>query len=159
MIRVLDVKRGDYGYESVLFDDQGHVSLVYRATESWDTVHDFGSFGEFAKDWGQNIAQLAGFVPAQYEYALRDAQKYAEDYPDLTLVGHSLGGGLAAYAGNVTGFPVLSVNGAGLGAWDDGRDRAQWVAVQPGPIPPLQHPGRNPHGLREPPQLPSRWAY
>ncbi len=62
-----------------------------------------------------NVAQGLGFIPPQYSHAAADARAFQLQYPGGEIVGHSLGGGLATYAGSLTGLPTRVFNPAGLG--------------------------------------------
>ncbi len=82
------------------------------------------------KDWGTNIPngirglfEDLGFpttgLPAteqyaQYWFAAELAQAAKLIYPDLVLTGHSLGGGMAAYAGAKNSIPTVTFNPAGF---------------------------------------------
>ena len=125
-VKIIEVNEGDWGYQSVLFDDsahsEGHYPLVFRATES-DYTKTLAPY-EFAKDWIQNGLQQFGFVPTQYDQAAIDTNRYMRsensNYAHIILVGHSLGGGLASYTGGLNGLPVVTFNSAGLGAGTNG---------------------------------------
>ena len=53
----------------------------------------------------------------QYAQAVEFALKCKDKYPNLEIVGHSLGGGLASLAAGVAGLPATTFNAAGL--WND----------------------------------------
>ena len=79
----------------------GRAVLAYAGT---DSVRDVLADG----------AQVVGVLPIQYPQALGLANRCSRLYPSLQLCGHSLGGGLAAYASVRTGLPASTVNPAPL---------------------------------------------
>ena len=93
------------GYRSVLWQNEaGQTVFVTQGTNILQGA-----------DWFNNFAQGFGFIPPQYQQAADDAQRYQSQYPGMIISGHSLGGGLATYAGLMTGLPVQAFNPAGLG--------------------------------------------
>lgn len=114
------------GFKAALYlpTDGGAPVLAYAGTEmkNW-------------RDWVTNLQQGAGFVPRQYDNALELAQRARERYGnDVVLTGHSLGGGLATYAGMHTGSEVIAFNAAGLSWraraelwWDDKLANAERI--------------------------------
>jgi pimeloyl-ACP methyl ester carboxylesterase len=81
--------------------------LSYRGT-------DLGS----TSDWIANFKQGIGLSTAYYDTAMQIAfaisQLDAFDDNNVTIVGHSLGGGLASAAAVVIGFPAYTFNAAGM---------------------------------------------
>lgn len=77
--------------------------LAFRGTEPAE-----------ANDWLTNFKHLFA-VPSQYVQAVNLASAVRAKYPDadVMLTGHSLGGGLASFAGLMTGTRAYSFNGAG----------------------------------------------
>ena len=65
-------------------------------------------------DWKSNAQQGLGFNSEHYANALEIGKKLARTDADVTLVGHSLGGGLAAEAAIASGRPADTFNAAGL---------------------------------------------
>lgn len=117
--RVDEVKTGDSGFRGVVLrrvvpdgeggyvDDPGdnRVVLAFAGTNGADDIND-------------NILQGVGLTPSQYDEAEAmtnevnaEAQQNGET---LILTGHSLGGGLAAYASIQTGVPATAINSAPL---------------------------------------------
>lgn len=97
-------------YAAIYKGANGSITIAYRSTKGW-------------KEWGgTNIPAAEAQTPVQYESAQRLAEMVKAKYPNATIsvTGHSLGGGLAAYAAqqvlgiaNVTTFnaprpPIVS---------------------------------------------------
>lgn len=80
---------------------QEHYTVVFRGSQSGD-------------DWKSNAQQGLGFNSTHYANALEIGKKLARTDADVTLVGHSLGGGLAAEAAIASGRPADTFNAAGL---------------------------------------------
>lgn len=76
-------------------------TVVFRGSQSGD-------------DWKSNAQQGLGFDSTHYANALEIGKKLARSDADVTLVGHSLGGGLAAEAAIASGRPADTFNAAGL---------------------------------------------
>lgn len=82
--------------------------LVFEGTTSDDE----------GADWGANLANGAGGIPEQYRQALDIALRFGEVYGaegDTVVTGHSLGGGLATFAGVGAGLETYTYNPSGLG--------------------------------------------
>jgi hypothetical protein len=98
------------GFHADIFKNaNGDVVLAFRGTRNVDP-----------RDWiFGNIAHGAG-LPSTYLQALAAAQAARKIYGDkLTIVGHSLGGGEAQFAGLATSTPTVAFNGAGLSITDE----------------------------------------
>ncbi|WP_343819149.1 Mbeg1-like protein, partial [Colwellia asteriadis] len=84
----------------------GETMLVYRGTNNGVTG---------MKDWATNGKQGVGKETAQYTQAMKLAIDVKDTYGnEITIVGHSLGGGLASAAVAVTGLKGNTYNAAGL---------------------------------------------
>jgi hypothetical protein len=91
---------------SVFKGPNGEKVLVFRGTQ--------GLLGtEAYKDWKANFLQALGLYSAQHHQVQQMAQN--KHLPRFTrIVGHSLGGGLAALYGSIRGLPTTTFNAAGL---------------------------------------------
>jgi len=102
------VMDSDTGFGASLFksDISGETMLTYRGTNNAHTGK---------QDWATNAKQGVGMETEQYNQAmdLADAAKYSLG-TDVSMVGHSLGGGLASGAVGVTGNKGYTFNSAGL---------------------------------------------
>jgi hypothetical protein len=67
-------------------------------------------------DWLPNIGNGMGHMSAQYQYAVTLTREIATTYgrQDLSLLGHSLGGGLASTASVIETIPATVFNPAGV---------------------------------------------
>ena len=91
------------GFAAALYKRDGQYYLAFRGSED-----------EWA-DWEANGVQAAGFRTSQYEQAIRLTRRVLElTGRGLTLVGHSLGGGLASAGSGATGVRAVTFNAAGL---------------------------------------------
>lgn len=95
---------------SVFKTPSGGYVISFRGTESGLTVDSF-------RDWATNLSNGIGREAEQYVSGVRFAQGFQELFPDVNveLVGHSLGGGIAAAAGIATGYTTTTYNAAGIG--------------------------------------------
>ena len=116
--------RGGWVVDSVVADDRRsgfRAVLLAPLRDDNPTVLSFAGTGGSSlygtyRDWVANVQQALGRVPLQYRQALETARAVQADHQDLVLAGHSLGGGLASYAGAALGLPAVGVNAAPLGA-------------------------------------------
>lgn len=71
---------------------------------------------EDGTDWGTNLAQGLGYLDAQYRQAAQLGVSVTDAVGTTTMVGHSLGGGLAATAAVATRSEAVTFNAAGVHA-------------------------------------------
>ncbi len=93
-------------FAAELYSNGSAYVLAFRGTEpNW-------------ADWYTNVAQAAAgpLAPTQYQEAVALAQRVGQSVggAELTMTGHSLGGGLAAAAAIATGRSAVTFNAAGL---------------------------------------------
>ncbi|WP_338589004.1 PAAR domain-containing protein [Shewanella khirikhana] len=96
------------GFGAGLFKSNinGETMLTFRGTNNGVTG---------GKDWATNGQQGIGQESAQYNQAMDLAELFQQSGIEKNvIVGHSLGGGLAASAVGVTGLPGYTFNAAGL---------------------------------------------
>lgn len=104
------------GLENVKFsDDQsGFKSALYRNNETGQYVYAFAGT-EDAKDWVNNFQQGLGNFSTQYDMAINNTKLINKAVrKNLTLTGHSLGGGLASAAAVVSNVKATTFNAAGV---------------------------------------------
>lgn len=100
----------------------GYRSVLFRNPETGQTVLvPQGTNVRSGADWFNNLLQGVGFVPPHYQQIADEAQRYRNQYPGLVIAGHSLGGGLATYGGQMAGLPIITFNPAGLGTGSSGQ--------------------------------------
>ena len=97
-------------------DGSGFKSKLYERTIDGKTEYVYATAGTdgFSKeDWKNNVQQLVG-ESEQYETSMDNAYNLSKNLKDseLTFVGHSLGGGLAAANAYKTGRDAMTFNAA-----------------------------------------------
>ena len=103
---------------SINHNDSGFKSMLFERTVDGVTEYAYAFAGTdltSIKDWGNNIVQLIG-MSKQYSIAMNNAQILTDelDSQELTFVGHSLGGGLAAASAYATNGTAMTFNAAGV---------------------------------------------
>jgi hypothetical protein len=102
-------------------DAQGQVTLVLGGTNSSHTDSQPRTFPAEVQQLRADLLNVVGGVPRLYRAAdlltllLRDELARREEYGPLTLAGHSLGGGMAQYAGLMNDVPVFAFSPTALG--------------------------------------------
>ena len=118
-VKSTDLNDTKTGFKADIYKDKnGDYVLVYRGTYSDpdhpenDLVHDW------SKEWtDDNMKQGLGMGSEQYEKSIDIAKKVNRNKPkdkQLTIAGHSLGGGLATAAGAATGSKTYAFCPAGV---------------------------------------------
>ena len=106
------------GLEDAVFRSGSFHAELYRSTSTQGYALVFEGTGDW-KDWYSSIGQgaLGPIFSTQYHDATRLAvlvRKALGPHTLLTMVGHSLGGGLADAAALATNCPAVTFNAAGL---------------------------------------------
>ncbi len=92
------------GFDALSCRDEGsdRVVVVFRGTDQ-------------VKDWVTADLVQPLTLPLQYKLGLDFAAEMKDRYGDVAVTGHSLGGGIAQYAGTRLGLETWTFNPAGLG--------------------------------------------
>ena len=102
-------------------DALGHVTLVLGGTNSSHTDSQPRTFPAEVQQLGADLQNVVGRVPRLYRAAdllsllMRDELAREGSRRSLTLTGHSLGGGMAQYAGLMNDLPVVAFSPTALG--------------------------------------------
>lgn len=123
---------GNYGvedFETMLFDEgmnwgatnTDFKGCVYVSKSLKEVVVAFqgtvpSKGGDLLADLQIGVGSLVGMLPQYSSAALRLFKRTEEAYPrhSISLVGHSLGGGMAQLIGHWTGAPFVSFNAPGM---------------------------------------------
>lgn len=104
----------DSGMQAGVFQnkDTGDLVIAYRGTEACNSFCSLKELAEAALDVAADFQLALGFVDTQFKDAYKFAQAIVAKYPDrdITLTGHSLGGGLAQAAGAALGLKTFAFN-------------------------------------------------
>ncbi|WP_300666991.1 YqiA/YcfP family alpha/beta fold hydrolase, partial [Fluviicola sp.] len=100
----VELEKREIGFESTLYSRtiNGRTEYVYALRGTDEKI-----------DWNHNLSQAFG-TSEQYELAISNSQKIIEKFGlgKVTIVGHSLGGGLATAAALKTGADAIVFNPA-----------------------------------------------
>lgn len=114
-----DLKDPSTGFKADIYKDKnGDYVLVYRGTYSDPDHPENDLIHDWSKEWtDDNMKQGLGMGSEQYEKSIDIAKKVNRNKPkdkQLTIAGHSLGGGLATAAGAATGSKTYAFCPAGV---------------------------------------------
>jgi hypothetical protein len=133
--RVYDIDGGDYivaGYDTALFEEgmswgatrTDFKGCTYMSRSAAEVVVAFQGTvpkkgGDVLADLQIAIGGLVGMLPQYCGAALRLFERTLAVFPNhaVSLVGHSLGGGMAQVLGHWTGVPFVTFNAPGM--WGD----------------------------------------
>ncbi|MGP5231769.1 hypothetical protein, partial [Psychrobacter celer] len=115
-IRRLGLNSGLFNTEK---DQSGFYAAMYKNEKNGGyAVAMRGTEISERNDIIADAAQGIGLSNAQYDKAYELAQELDKNSninkSNMTITGHSLGGGLAATAGSITGYPTYTFNAAGV---------------------------------------------
>lgn len=107
------------GFKADIYKDKnGDYVLVYRGTYSDPEHPENDLIHDWSKEWtDDNMKQGLGMGSEQYEKSIDIAKRVNRNKPkdkQLTIAGHSLGGGLATAAGAATGSKTYAFCPAGV---------------------------------------------
>lgn len=107
------------GFKADIYKDKnGDYVLVYRGTYSDPDHPENDLIHDWSKEWtDDNMKQGLGMGSEQYKKSIKLAKKVNRNKPkdkQLTIAGHSLGGGLATAAGAATGSKTYAFCPAGV---------------------------------------------
>ena len=101
----------DIGYDAAIYQSEdGEYVVAFRGTDGDDPV-------EARRDhFNANLPQNAGFESEQYNRAVELVERMKEAAPEgeLSVTGHSLGGGLASVAALANEVPATTYDPAGI---------------------------------------------
>ena len=114
-----ELKDPSTGFKADIYKDKnGDYVLVYRGTYSDPDHPENDLIHDWSKEWtDDNMKQGLGMGSEQYEKSIDIAKRVNRNKPkdkQLTIAGHSLGGGLATAAGAATGSKTYAFCPAGV---------------------------------------------
>ena len=119
-IKDSDLKDPSTGFKADIYKDKnGDYVLVYRGTYSDPDHPENDLIHDWSKEWtDDNMRQGLGMGSEQYNKSIKLAEKVKQGSEkqgkQLTIAGHSLGGGLATAAGAATGSKTYAFCPAGV---------------------------------------------
>lgn len=113
---LIDKISRDSGMQAGIYQHRETFELVlaYRGTETCDFPCSLDETKEYLRDLATDTALTFGFDDAQFKHAINYGKDIVNRYPNrnITITGHSLGGGLAQAVGAVLGLKTFAFNSA-----------------------------------------------
>ncbi len=113
---LIDKISRDSGMQAGVYQHRETFELVlaYRGTEACDFPCSLNETKEYLRDLATDTALTFGFDDAQFKHAINYGRDIVNRYPNrnITVTGHSLGGGLAQAVGAVLGLKTFAFNSA-----------------------------------------------
>ena len=119
-VKSTDLNDTKTGFKADIYKDKnGDYALVYRGTYSDPDHPENDLIHDWSKEWtDDNMKQGLGMGSGQYEKSIKLARKVKQGSErqgkQMTIAGHSLGGGLATAAGAATGSKTYAFCPAGV---------------------------------------------
>lgn len=106
----------------------GFNAAVYRNSETGEMVLTFrGTTPTDPRDWDDNVQNAVSGMGVQYAEALAYATEMQAEHDITTVVGHSLGGGLAQYVAAMQDLRGVTFNAADVGRLAGMRTDLDWL--------------------------------